>query len=235
MQSLTDAVKARYPGVTVYGIGDAAHKLRSSDHNEDDTSGSRAAQSDADSNPEHRAIDIMLGPNFTRMQAYELIEDLLAPVSRARLFYVLFDGWRWSRSTDWHKVPFDGDPHDDHIHVSGWAADDENAAGWPAVNGGEMELTDKVKYVQGAGVSYSQPETTVGTMLGQTLYYLLYTRNQVLALQKDVAELKARPAADVDEAALAAALSPLIDAGATPAEVAAAVRAELDKTRLGGS
>lgn len=48
-----------------------------------------------------------------------------------------------------------------------------------------------------------------------------------------------RPAADVDEAALAAALAPLIHAGATAEELAAAaartLRAELDKTKLVGS
>src|SRR5688572_30450143 len=94
MQSLTDAVKRRHPGVVIYGIGDDAHKLRTSDHNEDDTAGSRAAQTDADSNPEHRAIDIMLGPAFSVADAYDLIGDLLADSSaRARLFYLLFDGW----------------------------------------------------------------------------------------------------------------------------------------------
>lgn len=144
MQALADAVKRRHPGVVVYGKGDEAHALRTSDHNEDDTSGVRAAQSDADSNPEHRAIDIMLGAAFTRAQAYALIADLLAdPTARARLFYILFNGWRWSRSTGWARVEFDGDPHDDHIHISGWAADDENAAGWPAVEGDDMAFLDE--------------------------------------------------------------------------------------------
>lgn len=31
MQSLTDAIKRRHPGVVIYGIGDPAHKLRRSD------------------------------------------------------------------------------------------------------------------------------------------------------------------------------------------------------------
>lgn len=157
MQALTDAIKKRHPGVVIYGIGDAAHKLRSSDHNEDDTAGSKAAQSDADSNPEHRAIDVMIGPAFSNAQAYELIADLLAdPAARARLFYILFNGWRWSRSTNWARVPFDGDPHDDHIHASGWAADDENAAGWPAVDGtGEDTMAIEWADVLG-GVAYAK-------------------------------------------------------------------------------
>lgn len=140
MQSLTDAIKRRHPGVVIYGVGDAAHKLRTSDHNEDDTAGSRAAQSDADSTPEHRAIDVMLGPAFTEAQAYDLIADLLAdPSALVRLFYIIFDGSIWSRSNGWVRRDFDGeDQHRDHPHISGWAADDENAAGWPAVDGGDM-------------------------------------------------------------------------------------------------
>lgn len=135
MQSLTDAIKRRHPGVVIYGIGNDDHKLRTSDHNEDDTPGVKAAQSDSDSTPEHRAIDVMLGPAFTKAQAYALIDDLLAdPAARARLFYVIFDGWIWSRSHGWEKREFDGDPHRDHPHISGLASDDENAAGWPAVD-----------------------------------------------------------------------------------------------------
>lgn len=232
MQELTDEIKDRHPGVVIGGIGDPAHKLRTSDHNEDDTAGSKAAQTDADTKPEHRAIDVMLGSAFTKADAYELIDELVGDAAdRVRLRYIIFNGEIWSRSNGWKKADFDGDPHTDHVHLSGDAADDENTRPWLE---DDMELTDRIKYVQGAGVSYSQPETTVGTMLGQTLYYLLWTRNQVLALQKDVAELAARPQADVDEAALAAALAPLLEQGASAEEIAAAVTATL-AAKLGGS
>lgn len=50
-----------------------------------------------------------------------------------------------------------------------------------AMEGGEMQLSDKIDYVKGAEASYSQDSTTVGTMLGQTLYYLLATRNKIAA------------------------------------------------------
>lgn len=144
LQTLTDATKRRHPGVVVYGIGDTAHMLRTSDHNEDDTAGSRAAQSDADSNPEHRAIDVMLGAPFTKAQAYAYIADLLAdPAARVRLRYIIFDGWIWHRDNGWAKREFTGDDkHRDHIHVSGQASADENAAAWPTVDGGDMALTE---------------------------------------------------------------------------------------------
>jgi hypothetical protein len=69
MQVLTDDVKQRHPGVVIYGIGDDAHKKRRSGHNEDDTPGSLPEREDADNKPEHRAIDIMIGPKFTKTQA----------------------------------------------------------------------------------------------------------------------------------------------------------------------
>lgn len=140
MQALTDAVKRRYPGVVIYGIGNEEHQLHASDHNEDDTAGSRPAQTDADSTKEHRALDIMLGPAFTKAQAYQLIADLLGdPAARARLKYIIFDGYIWSASNGWVREEFDGDPHRDHPHISGKASDDENAAGWPAVDKGKEE------------------------------------------------------------------------------------------------
>lgn len=137
MQALTDAIKRRHPGVVIYGIGDAAHKLSASDHNEDDTVGSKAAQSDADSNPEHRAIDVMVGPAFTKEDGDRLVADLLAdPVARARLLNIIWYRRIWSRSWGWTARTYTGsDPHTNHPHISGWAADDENAAGWPAVDG----------------------------------------------------------------------------------------------------
>jgi hypothetical protein len=224
MQSLTGAIKRRHPGVVIYGIGDAAHRLRTSDHNEDDTPGSLAAQSDADNNPEHRGIDVMLGPAFTRAQAYALIADLLRPESRARLFYILFDGWRWSRSTSWAKVEFDGDPHDDHIHISGHAADDENAAPWPAVYGGDMAITD----ADATKIAVAVWSAALGTGAN---------RRSTGVILQDAADESDIPVADIDESALADELAPElvaeIQAGLV-VMIRQVVREELDKTRLLG-
>ncbi len=131
MQKLTEQVKERWPGVVVYGIGDEAHTRSASGHNEDDNAGSKPEQEDPDSKPEHRAIDIMLGPAFSRAQAWELVTALVTrPANRARLLYVIFDGWSWSASRGWVKRATTGDPHRDHPHVSGTWQDDENTAPW---------------------------------------------------------------------------------------------------------
>lgn len=142
LQALTSNVQRKYPGVVIYGIGDAAHRLRTSDHNEDDTPGSKAAQSDGDTTKEHRAIDIMIGKAFNKAAADALVAALLAdPAARARIWYIIWNGYEWSRSTGWKKIRRGAgeDQHTDHIHISSWAADDENGAAWPAVNGGGLQ------------------------------------------------------------------------------------------------
>lgn len=138
MQALTDDIKAGHPGVVIGGKGDPAHAAGTSDHNEDDTPGVRAEQSDADGRPEHRAIDVMLGSAFSKADGDELVAALLAdPAALARLKYIIWNGYIWSRSSGWVRKPYTGkDKHTGHVHISGLAADDENAAGWPAVRRG---------------------------------------------------------------------------------------------------
>src|SRR4026207_2376336 len=135
MQALTNDLKNRYPGVVVYGIGDDDHKLVYSDHNEDDTPGSRASQSDSDDVPEHRAIDVMLGPVFTKAEADALVAKMVGyAATKQRLYYIIWNHRIWSRSNSWNAAAYEGsNPHTDHPHFSGWAADDENASSWPVV------------------------------------------------------------------------------------------------------
>lgn len=132
MQRLTEQLEAKYQGVVIYGIGDDAHKRSPSDHNEDDTPGSKAEQQDADDNPEHRAIDVMIGRAFAVADAWALVAALVTiAANQARLKYVIFDGWIWRRNGGWaREVYTQADKHRDHPHVSGLAADDENGADW---------------------------------------------------------------------------------------------------------
>lgn len=133
MQALTNDVKQRFPGVVVYGVGDEAHKLSPSDHNEDDTKGSRPEQTDSDSVPEHRAIDIMVTGDFTEAEAEALVARMVADApTQKRLNYIIWEDKIWSRSSGWSLQPHYGEYHS-HVHVSGWAPDDENSASWPIV------------------------------------------------------------------------------------------------------
>src|SRR5687768_10642465 len=76
MQVLTNNIRAKRPGTTIWGIGDEAHKLVVSGHNEDDTAGVRAEDQDPDSVPEHRAIDVKLDSHFSRSDGRALVKDL---------------------------------------------------------------------------------------------------------------------------------------------------------------
>lgn len=138
MQALTAQLYGKYRGVTIYGKGDAAHAAGVSGHNEDDTPGVKAELQDADTKKEHRAIDVMIGSAFTKAQADSLVAALLAdPNARARLYYIIWNGHIWSRSHGWAKRKYNGkDQHTNHVHLSGWAADDDNTAAWPAVGSG---------------------------------------------------------------------------------------------------
>lgn len=136
MQALTEDLQKQYPGITVYGIGNAAHKLEVSDHNEDDTPGVRAEQSDSDNIPEHRAIDAMLGARFTAAEANKLVARVvLDPASKRRLHYVIWNRHIWHADHNWTQQPYSGDnPHTDHVHFSGLAANDSDGSSWPVVS-----------------------------------------------------------------------------------------------------
>ena len=72
MQVLTNQIKARRPGVTIWGVGDDAHKTQTSGHNEDDTPGVRAEDQDADNIREHRALDVKIDQYFSAADAAAL-------------------------------------------------------------------------------------------------------------------------------------------------------------------
>lgn len=126
MQALTYDLHALWPGVTVWGKGDRAHQGSASDHNEDDTAGSRPEQHDDDDDPEHRAIDVpLLGP-VTMAKLRELRPRLTdRPHNARRLRYVILENKIWRKRNGWREERYFGGFHN-HLHVSGDAADDEN-------------------------------------------------------------------------------------------------------------
>jgi hypothetical protein len=130
MQALTNDIQREVPGATVWGKGDAAHQSSTSDHNEDDTMGSRPEQQDADNVPEHRAIDVpIMGP--MTMPKLQVLRRRLTdrPANRPRMRYVILEQWIWRKRNGWVAERYTGEYHN-HLHVSGDAADDENGAGW---------------------------------------------------------------------------------------------------------
>lgn len=131
MQVLTNQIKEKRPGTTIWGIGDDDHKTRKSGHNEDDTAGVRAEDQDSDNVPEHRAIDIKIDDKFTRADGHYLVGDLVSDEkNRQRLLYINFENTQWSRSNNWVPVDNSDDPHPGHVHVSGEADADENTSPW---------------------------------------------------------------------------------------------------------
>lgn len=181
--------------VVIGGIGDAAHAQTVSGHNPDDTPGVRAELSDADSDPEWRALDPMLGPSFSRDDADRLVDALVnRGESRRRLYYVIWSGLIWHRDNGWVPRPYDGDdPHSSHPHISGWAGNDSDGSDWSAVLalGGSMSLeTDLNAYVKeyDGGDATSEPQRVVR----QAWRLMVTGSTHPLGLAADVADVKAQ-------------------------------------------
>ncbi len=123
-----------WPGMTIFWIGDYQHTQEISGHNPDDTPGVQAEQTDADNDPEVRALDFMIGPKFTASDAQALTHALVTGVDRNRLYYVIYNHLIYKRSNNYEPTAYTGiDPHTDHVHASGRAVDDDNSANWKSV------------------------------------------------------------------------------------------------------
>lgn len=147
LQRLTEQLKGWYPGIVVGGVGDRAHQEAPSDHNEDDTPGSKPAQNDADSKPEHRAIDLMIGSAFTGSMAEVFVREILNDAAnKRRIWYVIWRTTIWSSTRDFAPFPYAGKTHNDHVHISTHAEDDDNTADWNlwgSSEGVDMDLNGK--------------------------------------------------------------------------------------------
>lgn len=201
----TDAL-AVWPGMTIFDIGDTAHASGRSGHNPDDTvlpEGGTAELSDPDVKQEVRALDFMLGPEFTAADARELVAALRDPRSRRRLYYVIYDRRIYRR--DGSDSAYTGsNPHTDHVHASGWWEDDENTTPWAAVLEKGQDMTPdenlKLRWIDarleaiGNGlddIAADRPGAGQDVWLVRAVKSLGATLGE---LAEDVAELKARPA-----------------------------------------
>ena len=121
-------------------IGNAAHMLEVSDHNRDDTAGSKAAFNDHDGVREVRAIDVDNNLNFVvdgfKDPMEGVIRFLLARCRSGvekRLEYIIYNRRIWTRSSGWVQKTYTGaSAHTEHAHFSGRhdGAYDNQAQSW---------------------------------------------------------------------------------------------------------
>lgn len=196
-------------------IGDAAHQLHVSGHNPDDTVGSLAEYSDADTIPEVRAIDVDADLRHPGVTMYDVIRRILAtPEDLARLRYIIFCPPSgplganvptiWSRNSGWRPVAYTGaSPHNEHAHFSGDPNTDDDDRPWVVAQMGDDMLADERQWLKdlhyanfsnagtGRGVgSQIDTEQKTAAALGQALVILGEVKAVLANLTTDVEALK---------------------------------------------
>jgi hypothetical protein len=101
-------------------IGNAAHQLRVSDHNDDEVG--RVPIRDADSKHEVHAIDLdtdLREPGLTMEMVVQHVVGRCRSGAEKRLRYVIYRRRIWEASNGWKQRAYTGDsPHDEHAHFS---------------------------------------------------------------------------------------------------------------------
>lgn len=165
-----------WPGMTIYWIGDLTHQGEVSGHNPDDYPPLQAELTDADNIPEVRALDFMIGPKFTPTDAAALVAVLTTGVDRNRVYYLIYNRKIYRRATGFRPEGYSGgDPHTDHVHFSGYVADDANGSDWTSVlalGGGQEDMDmatlykTPVGFFVSNGVNRRGPLRTSGSVFG---------------------------------------------------------------------
>lgn len=86
-------------------IGDAAHAARQSEHNPDN-----------DSDPMPKGAVSAMDVTATNPEIRDAV--LKAAIGDNRVWYVINRGYIYSRTYDWAKRKYTGDPHTNHVHIS---------------------------------------------------------------------------------------------------------------------
>lgn len=139
-------------------IGDARHRAESSDHNADDTPGSRTPYTDSDNIPEVHAIDVdndLKRPPITFDQCIQTIVTRHRAGQDDRLQNVIWNRRIWSRSWGWTARAYTGaSQHTEHGHFSarygsgsGPGNPENDTRPWgllDLIEGDDVELTDLI-------------------------------------------------------------------------------------------
>lgn len=106
---LMDEVDQHWPDrstATDGSIGDTSHAARASEHNPDH---------DSDGMP----TGMVSAVDITKDSAAQMEAIRKALIADPRTWYVIHNGYIWSRTHDWAKRKYDGaSPHTHHLHVS---------------------------------------------------------------------------------------------------------------------
>lgn len=128
LQALRTQINAAFPNrdkASDGTIGDTAHQASTSGHNPDDTSGVAAEwNSDSDTTPEVRAIDIDKDLNSAEGVTMENVIQHLLKMARAGqlsvIRYIIYNRRIWRATNSWKQETYSGvNPHDKHAHFSG--------------------------------------------------------------------------------------------------------------------
>lgn len=106
LKKISSDIKKYRTNAVVYGVGDASHQSRKSDHNPYNWGYGIVVS----------AIDVMIRNGFTKKDACLLVKMLKG---RSDIQYIIYNRTIWSASWGWTPKRYTGsDPHTDHVHVS---------------------------------------------------------------------------------------------------------------------
>ena len=124
MKNLGNQINRRFPrrnGDSDGALGNAAHQTETSDHNKDDTPGSKPGWEDADSKPDIRGIDVDNTLNDPDADAQDLVDHIRKlPKLNTVLRYIIYWEKMYHARDNFEPTPYTGvSAHREHVHFSG--------------------------------------------------------------------------------------------------------------------
>jgi len=132
LRAEVDAIAPQRDRSSDGSIGDQAHASGASGHNPDETG--RAEYTDSDRVNEVRAIDLdgdLRTPGLTMEDIVQQLVRRCRTGAERRLAYIIYRRRIWGDGAGWREQPYYGaNPHDQHAHVSGRPAGDEDTSSY---------------------------------------------------------------------------------------------------------